>query len=100
MRPTRLVAATFALGLLVGACAGADDPSAEELEEDLSEALQEGDDGLSEAEADCYAALVVEEVGTDELNDIGFSDDEPEAAVAQALGDAAVSARAECVDRG
>lgn len=100
MRATRLAASVLALGLLLGACASADDPSAEEVREDLSKSLQKGDDALSKAEADCYAEIVVDEVGADAINDVGFSDKEPEAAVAKELGAAAVAARAECLGAG
>lgn len=100
VRPSRLAATVLALGLLLGACAQAKDPSAKDVRADLSAALQDGDDGLSKAEADCYAKLVVDEVGADEINDIGFSDKEPESAVAKAIGEAAVTARAECLAEG
>lgn len=97
MRSTRLLATTLALGLLLGAGAcSRSDPSAEDLRDDLSDALQRGEDGLTEEQADCYAAIIVEEVGRDALNDVDFDDEEPTAAVGGKLGDAAKKAEAEC----
>ena len=96
MRLSALVASVLALGLLLGACSQAKDPSAKDLRSDLSSELQEGDDGLTKTQADCYAKLLVDEVGVKRLNDIDFQDKEPSKAIADDLAAVAVTARTDC----
>ncbi len=90
-----LTSLTLAIGTL-GACGQSDDPTAEELEKDISEELQDVDSTLTKAEADCYAGVVVDELGVDAVNDIDFSADAPDEDDAEALGAAAIKARETC----
>ena len=69
------VLAAVILLLATTACGGGGEPSAEELEEDISEQLVEG--GMDEEQADCVAGVIVEEIGTEELDDVDFSAEEP-----------------------
>lgn len=96
MRRSSPATALLALVLLLGACSQPKDPSAKDLREDLSTQLQEGDDGLTEAQADCFAKLIVDEVGVKRLNDIDFQADEPSKGMADELAAAAVTARTTC----
>ena len=97
-----LVALLLPLAALSGACSQQDDPTADELQEDLAEELREQDGELSADEADCYAGLLVaeiedrEELGLEAVNDVDFSDEEPSADLADAIAAAAADARAEC----
>ena len=95
MRHRPVIAAVLAAGLLLGACSQSD-PSAKEVREDLAEALQKGDDGLSRDQADCYAKLIVDEIGVDEVNDVSFNAKEPKAELAEELAAVATTAREQC----
>jgi hypothetical protein len=94
-RLSPLLAVLLALGLTVGACSRKD-TSAKDLKEQVSTALRKGDDGLTRDQADCYADLLIDEVGADDVNDIGLTDKEPDAAVAKKVAAAATKARSEC----
>ncbi len=95
MRLRPLIAALLAAGLLLGACSTSK-PSAKETKEDLSDALQDGADALTAKQADCYADLIVDEVGADEVNDVGFNATKPNAKLAEQLADIAQTARSTC----
>jgi hypothetical protein len=95
MRTRPLLAVLLATGLLLGACSQSD-PSAKDVREDLSSALQKGDDPLTEAQADCYAKLIVDEIGADKVNDVGFSAKEPSDELAAELATVAQTARTKC----
>jgi len=97
MRRTFLVLTSLALAIgALGACSQSDDPNAEELEKDISEELRDVNSGLTKADADCYAGVIVDEVGVDAVNDIDFSADEPDEDDAEALAAAAITARQTC----
>ncbi|MDP1820449.1 MAG: hypothetical protein Q8K58_11260 [Acidimicrobiales bacterium] len=97
MRLTPLLATSvvFALAAL-GACSGEDDPTAEELQEDIAEELRDVDADLTQEQADCFAGVIVDELGADAVNDIDFAAAEPEADEAEALASAAIEARDTC----
>lgn len=94
--PTAIAALAATVALVLGACGGPSDPTGAELVEEISEELRSSDPSLTAEQADCYAELLVDEVGTDEINDLGFTDDEPDPEVAQAIATAAVAAREAC----
>jgi hypothetical protein len=86
-----------ALLLTLGACGGgASDPSEAEIKADLVAAAQEGENGLTEAQAECYADLVIEEVGVEALKDVDIGADDPPEEIQDALATAAVRAQDEC----
>ena len=45
--------------------------------DEVSETLQAGGEGFDEETADCFAQIVVDEVGVEELQDVDLSADEP-----------------------
>jgi hypothetical protein len=90
-----LLAALLVPGLLLGACSRKE-TSAKDLREQLSTALQKGDEGLNEEQADCYATLVIDEVGAKKVNDLKITDKEPSKALATELAGVATKARTEC----
>ncbi len=87
--------AAVALAALAGACAQ-DDPTEAELREDLTEELRDIDPELTADEAECYAELLVDEIGREEISDVDLQDEEPSAEIAEQLGAAAVAAREGC----
>lgn len=97
MRRTPLTSALAALvvALLVTACGGGGDDDPEDLQADLSEDIQTSLD-LNEAQADCFADLLVEEIGAEDLQDVDFSADEPPAGMEEQLTAAARAAIDEC----
>jgi len=99
MRRTPLLGGAVALCLAVGsvACSGDDgDKSEAEVTEELSESLQEGGDGLDKETADCFAEIIVETVGVDELQDVDLTADEPPAELQDEITAAAAEAVDEC----
>ena len=81
MRRTTLLgaAASVCLVFAAAACGGDDGGGSSEadLVDELSETLQTGGGGLDAEAADCYAEIIVDEVGADALKDIDLSADEP-----------------------
>ena len=99
--PLRRSAATLAalllpLGVAASACSQQDDPTEAELQEDVAEELRERDDDLTADQADCYAGLLVDELGVDAVMDLDYSDEEPDAEVAEGIAAAAAEARTAC----
>jgi len=95
MRTSRLALVLASAALAVGAgCAGPDDPSADEVKEELTEAFV--DRGFEQDEAECLAEAVVVEIGVDDINDIDFNDEEPDAELQEHIGAAVAAAVDEC----
>ena len=95
-RPTPLLAALLVVGVAVGACSQQDDPTEAELTEDLVEELREVDPQLTADQAECYAGLLVDKIGVEDIVDISFSASEPEDEMAPKVAEAAVEARTTC----
>jgi len=97
MRRSPLLVTAAAVTLLsLGACAGGakEAKSKEDIHASLSEHFQT--DGLSEKQADCYADLVIDEVGVDALKDAEVGDKEPTTKQQQAYAKAGLRAVDEC----
>ncbi|MEQ1787785.1 MAG: hypothetical protein ABL966_12085 [Acidimicrobiales bacterium] len=99
MRRTPILGAAASLCLLLGgaACGGDDDgggDSEAEIVSQLSETLQGDGEGLAKEDADCYAAIIVDEVGVDALKDVDLTADEPP----EELQDEIAAAAARLVD--
>jgi hypothetical protein len=94
-RLSPVFAALLALGLLLGACSQKE-TSAKDLCEQLSKALPKGDDALTGDQADCYAKLIIDEVGAKKVNDLKITDKEPDKALASELAGVASEARTKC----
>ena len=90
-------AASLCIVLVVAACGGGGgDKSEAEVKEDLSATLQSGDDGFNEETADCFAEIVIDEVGVTKLRDVDLSADEPPKELDDEIATAAVRAAEEC----
>ena len=98
MRRKSALGAVASVCLLLGvaACGGDEGESEEDIVEQLSETLQSGGDGFDEETADCFAEIVVDEVGVEELQDIDLSADEPPEELQEEIAAAAVRAAEEC----
>lgn len=89
------VLAALTLVLVLGACAGGGkDDSAAEVKVHVAEQMI--DVGLSGEQADCFADLVVEKVGANEVQDVDFSADAPSSKQQEDLAAAALQALSDC----
>ena len=98
MRRSKALATVASLCLLLGAsaCSGQGEESEDEIIDDLSESLRAGDPDLDQEEADCFAEIVIDEIGLDEARDIDLSSDEPTEEDQQAVAAATIRAQDEC----
>jgi hypothetical protein len=96
MRRSLLLGAAALCLLGASACAGGGEDSEEDIRDDLIDTFQRGDDGLDEATADCFAEVVIDEVGLEALRDVDLSDDEPAGEVQEEIAAAALRAEDEC----
>lgn len=97
MRRTPLLATAAAVVLLtLGACAGGSKgaKSEDDIHESLSTHFKA--DGFTAEQADCYADLVIDEVGVDALKSAEVGDKEPPADQQAAYARAALRAVDEC----
>lgn len=91
-----VLAAPLSLALLVlllAACGGGE-ASRADVEADIAAQLE--DEGLDADQSACFAEVIVDEVGLDNVKDIDFSAKEPPAELEEELTSAAVRAGAEC----
>jgi hypothetical protein len=96
MRRTSVLGLLLGLSLLVGACAGAKQPNAADLQKKVSTQLRDVDASLTKKQADCYAKLIVSKVGTKTANKITVTEKDPESKVKKALASAAIAATQSC----
>src|SRR5690606_16471020 len=89
------IALTLVLGWTAGACGSSDDDP-EDVRAELIEQLRSDDQGFSKAQSECFADVLIDEVGADELADIDFSESEPPEELQGAFGRAAIKAVADC----
>ncbi len=76
MRPTSLIGALAAASLGLAACGGGGSgDSAEDIRAELAEQFE--DDGLDADASDCFAGVLVDEIGAEELADVDFSAEAP-----------------------
>ena len=90
------VAASVCLVLGAAACGGNDKESKADLVDEISETLQSGGQGFDEEQSDCFAEIVVDEVGVDELQDVDVSAEDPPEEIQDGIAEATVRARDEC----
>ena len=76
MRRAPLIGTLVMLAALGAGCGGGGDDSPDEVRANLSEELQ-ASLPLDEEEADCFAEVLVEEIGVEALQDIDFTAEEP-----------------------
>ena len=91
---TRTVLALVAAAVLA-ACGSSGDDSPDEVQADLAEELQ-AQLALDEEQADCFAGVLVDEIGADELQDIDFTAQEPPAGMQEEFTAAAALAIDTC----
>jgi hypothetical protein len=93
-----LGAAVASLVVLLGAsaCGGDDGESEEDLVDQLSQSLQDGAAAFDEETADCFAEIVVEDIGVEELQDVDLSADEPPEELQEEIAAATLRAAEEC----
>ncbi len=97
MRRTPLIGSLAGLALLASACSGAKDPTAAQLQDKISKELRAAPGAtLTVTQADCYAKLLVQDVGAKTINKIDLKNASPDPAVAKTIADAAIAARSEC----
>jgi hypothetical protein len=93
---TGALAAAVVLVLGLAACGDDDGGSSEaDIKAEIAEQLAE-DGTLDEETAECFADVIVDEIGADELEDVDFSDAEPPAGLQEEFAGAAVKAIDEC----
>ena len=98
MRYAPVLGAAASLCFVVGAaaCGGDDSESEDDIVAQLSDTLQNGGDGFDEETADCFAQIVVDEVGVEEMQDVDLTADEPPEELQDEIAAAAVRATEEC----
>lgn len=92
---TRATAAAVALIFGLSACGDSGDSSDAEVKDDIAEQLAE-DGALDQDEADCFAEVIVDEIGADKVNDVDFSAEEPPEGLQEELATAALKAIDDC----
>ncbi|MEO7570953.1 MAG: hypothetical protein ABIX10_00815 [Acidimicrobiales bacterium] len=97
MRRLPLLGAAACLALVTTACGGGDDDkSRADVKEELSRSLQAGGSGFDAAAAGCFADIVIDEVGLEEMRKVDLSADEPPEALQDDITAAAQRAADEC----
>jgi hypothetical protein len=101
-RPLRQLAAPLLVPILVLAlagCGGGKKDSAADVKDKV--AAQLVDEGLAREDADCFADVVVDEMGVDGVKDVDFSAERPTATQEEDLGAAAAKGLSDCdIDAG
>ena len=97
MRRSPLIGSLTGLALLISACSGAKTPSAAQLQDKISKELRAAPGAsLTATQADCYAKLLVNDVGAKTIDKIDPNAAAPDPAVAKSIADAAIAARSQC----
>jgi hypothetical protein len=92
---TGALAAAVVLVLGLAACGDDDGGSEAEIKEKIAEQL--ADDGtLDEETAECFADVIVDEIGADKLDDVDFSSAEPPEGLQEEFAGAAIKAIDQC----
>ena len=97
LRRTSSARTVLALVAVVGlvSCGSSGDDSPEEVQADLAEELRAQLD-LDEEQSDCFAEVLVEEIGAEELQDVDFTAQEPPEGMEEELTAAATIAIDTC----
>lgn len=93
LRPLLGALAAPLLVLTLAGCGGGGDSTAD-VKADLK--AQMVDSGLNDEQAECFANIVVDELGAENVKDVDFSSDEPPAGQEKEYAAAAIKALTEC----
>lgn len=99
MRLTSPAAMAAALGLVLSlsGCGGTKDKSEADIKKELSQALRGSDAaGFDTATADCFAQIIIDEVGLKELQDVKLTADQPDSDLQDQIAAASARAANEC----
>ncbi|MFL6206379.1 MAG: hypothetical protein ACJ739_13620 [Acidimicrobiales bacterium] len=98
MRRSKALAMAASLCVLLGAagCGGKGKQSEDEIVADVSATLQAGNKDLDDKEADCFAKVVIDEIGVEDARDIKVTEDEPSKEQKDAIAKATIRAQDEC----
>ncbi|MSO87420.1 MAG: hypothetical protein EXQ71_07860 [Acidimicrobiia bacterium] len=81
----------------LAACGGgSDEPSEAAVQEELSAGIQET--GATKEQGDCFAKILIDEVGLEEMQDVDLTADEPPPGMEEDLKAATDRAIEECLD--
>ena len=102
MRRSTALAMTALLCLLLGsaACGGKEKASKEDLVGDISDTLQSGPEPLDEETADCFAEIIVEDIGVKTLQDVDIRSNEPPEELQTEIAKATLRGNEECTSSG
>ncbi len=98
MATARAGAFAAAVLLVLGLSAGGDDgggSSEADIKDEISAQLAEGGQ-LDDETADCFAGVIVDEIGAERLEDVDFSAEEPPEGLEEDFSAAAIKALDEC----
>ena len=96
MRRSSFLGAALCLALAETSCSGGDGDSKADIKKQISTQLQHGGEGFDKKTADCFADIVIDEVGVEELKDVDFDTDTPPAELQDEIAAAAERATEEC----
>lgn len=91
-----LLCAAVCLTFVTTGCGGGDDKSRADIKEELSKTLRAGASGFDAGAADCFADIVIDEVGLDAMRKVDLSAGEPPAELQDDITAAAQRAADEC----
>jgi len=97
MATARAGALAAAVLLVLGLSACGDDGGSSEadIKDEISEQLAEGGQ-LDDETADCFAGVIVDEIGAERLEDVDFAAEEPPEGLEEDFSAAAIKALDEC----
>jgi hypothetical protein len=99
MHKLRSVALIIGVVVSVTACGGSKGTSEADIKADV--AAQLADNGLDKVAAECFAGVLVDDMGADKLKDVDFSADTPPAGQEDEFAAAAMKALSTCkIDAG
>lgn len=96
MRRTPLLAAAAVVLLFGAACGGASEPDEDETRQDVIDQLHDGGEGFSEEATECFADILIDEIGIEELQDVDLTSSDPPEGLDDEVATASLRAVDEC----